>query len=455
MSDILELFKSLNDQLQVSNDSYVYYEEETGKIIKISNRQNHEEGLDILEVSHDQVKDILEGKRNTNEYIVSYDLSLKQLALKEVTYESDIESVSSSLHRLPVTQDFYDPDNPVKERVLEEIYDGVNVYVWIPRQQYFKNSLVWFNNNVYKLKEDINSEKFDLNLADLYVESVNLTDEKIILSDIKLEEHKKEYVGVFVDVWYKELKHVIGQHVWYKGTVYVYTEDQEKNKPFNYEAVEPLVSDVKLYDDENKHLEFDRIVEGDIYLDNNQLYSYSVSETNDLLTKKNILFYASDTEFLIYDSKIKNFVKALVTQKNDQAQLSYETIGINIPITTFSFFNKGDKVLLGKKIVQISDVDADIVVIQNKKTKTWSVRLSNSTRKFLESTGYKAHDKLYFSITAKYDPNILYRTIDFSLMNLLNDKVQTYNFDHDIENTDEVSVYTTQFFNLYTHEILS
>jgi hypothetical protein len=455
MSNIVDFFKSLNVQLEVSNESYVYYDADTGKIVKISNRKTADSEYSVLEVSHDQVKDILEGRRNTNDFIVTYDLSVKQLALKEVTYETEIESVSSLLHRLKITHDFYDPENPVKERVYEEIYDGVTVYIWIPHQSYVKNSLVWFDNNVYKLKTNINSKEFDLNNAELYVESVNLTDEKIILSDIVVDEYKKEYEGIFVDVWYKELGHLKGQHVWYNNTVYKYINDQPKDTAFNYKSVEVVVSDVKLYNDDNKSLDFSEISQGDLFLDCNQLYSYKTSVSESVLENKNIVFYVSEHEFLVYDSSTKKFIKASILEKDNVKEVSYETIGIELPITTVSFFNKGDKILLGKNLVQLSDIDADIIVIQNKKTKDWSIRLSNSTKKFLQTSGYNANDRLYFSITEKYDPNILIRTLDFSLSSLLNDKTQTYKFESPKEETDEVSVYTTQFFKLYTHEVLS
>ena len=457
MSDLIELFKSLKSDIEVSPMSYVYFDNNSGKINKITNRRKNESEQDVLEVSYTEVKDILEGRRSTTDYIVSYDLSLKQLALKEITYENSLNQVESLLHRLPVTRDFYDPDDPVKDRVYEEIYDGVDVVMYVPGEKYTENSLVWYDNNVYRFKKDFAGNEFDKKAAKVFIKDVSITEEKSVLTLVEVETHKKEYEGVFVDVWYEELNHLAGQNVWYKNTVYKILKDQKKNTKFNKKNAEVVVKDVKLYSDSNDKLDFESISQGDLYLDNNQIYSFNHKRVDHAAESSNkaVVFYINDKEFLIYNSDGKNFLRVSTIEKNGILEFAYETTNIKATnLTPLSALKKGDKVLLGKKLVTISDFDADIIVIQNKKTRQWSVRLSNSTRKFLQNSSYNAQDKMFFSITAKYDPNILYRNLEFTLSDILL-KTRVYDFEHDIEDTDEVSVYTTKFFDTYTHEVLT
>ena len=457
MSDLIELFKSLKSNIEVSPMSYVYFESDSGKINKVTNRRTNESEQGVLEVTYDEVKDILEGSRSTSDYVVSYDLSLKQLALKEVTYETFLNQVESLLHRLPVTRDFYDPDNPVKERVYEEIYDDVDVVMYVPGEEYKTNSLVWYDNNVYKFKKDFVGKEFDKKAAKVFIKDVKITEEKSVLNLVEVETHKKEYEGVFVDVWYEELEHLAGQHVWYKNTVYKILKDQKKNTKFNKKNTEVVVKNVKLYNDSNDKLDFESINQGDLYLDNNQIYSYNHKRVDHNVdsSDKGVVFYINDKEFLIYNSSNQNFLRVSTIEKNGILEFAYETTDVKATnLTPMSALKKGDKVLLGKKVVQLSDIDADVIVIQNKVTKCWSVRLSNSTRRFLETSNYNAQDKMFFSITAKYDPNILYRNIEFTLQDILK-HAKEYSFEHEIEDTDEVSVYTTKFFNLYAHEVLT
>ena len=61
MSDILDILQAFEGTITSSDVSYVYYTPSNGRINKVSNRKELQDGLDILEVQHTQVKEILEG----------------------------------------------------------------------------------------------------------------------------------------------------------------------------------------------------------------------------------------------------------------------------------------------------------------------------------------------------------------------------------------------------------
>ncbi len=114
--------------------------------------------------------------------------------------------------------------------------------------------------------------------------------------------------------------------------------------------------------------------------------------------------------------------------------------------------------MIGKSLYltnTLSERDVDVNVVQNNLLGCWEIYLGRNTRKSLETVNYIGQDKMYFSVTAKHDPNILYRTMEFSLVNLLRNKSEKYPFQYEWEfDRTDVSVYTSKFFETYSHEIL-
>lgn len=83
---------------------------------------------------------------------------------------------------------------------------------------------------------------------------------------------QKAYEGIRVDVWYDELEHLSGQHVWKNDTVYRLINDQPADTEFNIDNAELIVENVFVYDDENKSLPFHKeVIEGELVLNNNEL----------------------------------------------------------------------------------------------------------------------------------------------------------------------------------------
>ena len=97
----------------------------------------------------------------------------------------------------------------------------------------------------------------------------------------------------------------------------------------------------------------------------------------------------------------------------------------------------------------------DIIIEQNICRKHWSISISPNTKSFLEDTGVNLQQKLYFSITSKYDPNILYRSLEFSILSLLQPTQVALPFVHESEGSIEgVSIYTAKYFNSYIHNVV-
>jgi hypothetical protein len=116
---------------------------------------------------------------------------------------------------------------------------------------------------------------------------------------------------------------------------------------------------------------------------------------------------------------------------------------------------KSDKEDINQKIFQVDRVNRsqiqsyDLTIRQNNKDQCWNFFI-NDNLKLLELN----NNNMFFSITAKNDPNILYRTIVFNTSDLFSECVSVpYKFESesDIEN---ISVYTNRIFEKYAHEVL-
>jgi len=287
------------------------------------------------------------------------------------------------------------------------------------------------------------------------------------VSDVKSLTHFVEYKtsfepifeGIHVDIWYRELDHLKGQHVWAHNNVYRYKTDVPANTPFDLEYLEIVVENVFLYDDSNKYLSFVTLLSpGDKILDNNKLYLFADKKLNIEANQKSILFYSSRYEGLYYDELKNNLTKFSFIERDDKLLSKAEIIDDTLSITSSIHISNGQKVLIGKSLYQantLDERDIDVNVVQNNLLGCWEIYLGRKTKKSLEMINYIGHDILYFSVTAKHDPNVLYRTMEFSLTKLLKNKVEKYPYQHKWErDKEDVSVYTSKFFETYSHEIL-
>lgn len=100
------------------------------------------------------------------------------------------------------------------------------------------------------------------------------------------------YEDIHVDVWYRNLEHLAGQHVWYNNAVYRMKDYQSASTPFDMNNVDLIVDNVKLFDDENKELYFDKnITDNSRFMSNNKLFMYKrsiVDDSVDMIVIQNV-----------------------------------------------------------------------------------------------------------------------------------------------------------------------
>jgi hypothetical protein len=104
MSRLANLIKEINTQISTVSESFVYYNKETSKIQKISNKKINSE-LEVFKIETSLVHDIIVGKKKSDDFIVTYDLSEKRLTVKEITYESELSSVKYKLYDITQSTD--------------------------------------------------------------------------------------------------------------------------------------------------------------------------------------------------------------------------------------------------------------------------------------------------------------------------------------------------------------
>jgi hypothetical protein len=444
MSSLKELIDSIKIQQASADSSFVSYDKDSGTIIKIESRRPLESNHSILSVETDKVLPILEGKKSINDYIVIYDLSIKQITLKEKYYEDNYNSASLFMHEFSKTK----TDNG--HHVFDEIYEGVDVNVWLKADSYSKGSFVFYNNNIYKLLQDnTENEEFDQKNAVIFVENVKLTTTTTFDHNISLQTNIPIYEGIHVDVWYKELSHKAGQHIWHKGTVYRLKKDQKANTNFKKSNTDVIVEDVILFEDENNMLKFDDPkIKGDKFLSFNKLYIKDDYKIDHNKTYSEVYFYSNNNVIMLSD----DVIQVVNISTKEIFSLDEDKLNIN----NIDTVNNGEKVLVGKKLYIVhTNKEIDLLIIQNNLAKHWEVSINPTTKAFLRTSGYSNNDTVYFSITAKYDPNILYESLTIPIQDLISHEevIITFNDKLDYESL-EPSLYTTKYFENYAHEVI-
>lgn len=94
--------------------------------------------------------------------------------------------------------------------------------------------------------------------------------------------------------------------------------------------------------------------------------------------------------------------------------------------------------------------NADIVVEQDQKTRCWRIILGNALKKGLRRQGIRFNSWVNFSVTAKHDPNVLYKTLEVDFSKILQDNCAILPFSMDFEYTNTpISVFTSRKFDSY------
>ena len=446
MSNLQDLLKKLNASA-ASTMSYVYYNKENGKIHKISSKNSTHEEFEVFEVENEKVSSILAGRKRTDEFVIFYDMSLKQVRLKEVAYDDSHNTAATMCYQLPVIKDTYDGHFSVTS-----VFEGMAVYIWSKEQSYEKNQCVWYNSNVYKLSTNVPANtEFDLTIHTIFVKDVHLTSIPTQTHFAEKLAMVNEYTGVHVDVWYKELSHLAGQHVWLNGTVYKLLDDQAVDTEFTMDNAEIIVSNVQLYSDENKSLKtISEVKDGDVILKNNSIYSIQLVQQLFGKDKTSVFFYTTPHTLLYYNGT--NCIEADLNTIHEDVQI----VNIELELTASDDVVNGQTILSGKQLYQTQvDKEYDIIIQQNTLSNAWNLQINPHTKKFLQTSGYKPTETLYFSVTSKYDPNVLHRSLEFTVAELLDAKTSVIPFKFAAEADPlNVSIYTAKYFDSYAHEVI-
>tara|TARA_B100001059_G_C17819819_1_gene577541 strand:+ start:428 stop:1759 length:1332 start_codon:yes stop_codon:yes gene_type:complete len=442
MSELASLIKKLKVEA-VSSEAYVYYEKDSGAVKKISNRKFDTEDFELLVVTQDEAKPLLKGQYRLDEWVVTYDVSIKDRMLKRKTYEDENKIAATLCYELPLIKNYNDGHS-----TLESAYDGVDVYIWAVNGTYVKDQIVFYEDNVYKLLAD-NDKGQVFGNAELFIKDVLLTDMATVTHVSNRLIMQPEYKGVHIDVWYDELPHLAGQHIWINKTVYKILEDQKENTTFSIDNAEFIVSNVELYADKNSSLKtIQNIRDGMTILNNNKIFNIEYSSENFKKQQNTVFWKESDRHLVVWDSE-----ELLKFDSLNEKPLFYET---EHRVVSKDTLKNGQLVLVGTQIYNYNTTkDYDIIIQQNFVDKCWRIVLNPYTKAFLNTSGYSVKDKLYFSVTEKYDPNILYRTLELNAEELLWEKPTTIPFIYDVEQDGvNVSIYTAKYFEHYAHEVV-
>jgi len=159
-----------------------------------------------------------------------------------------------------------------------------------------------------------------------------------------------------------------------------------------------------------------------------EVFKIETSLVQDIIVGKR----KSDDFIVIYDLSEKRLTVKEITYESELSSIKYKLYDIT----------------------RSTDTVYDVKISQDQLKKCWKISLSNDTKRELLGSKYHSNDTIYFSVTQKHNPNILYRSLEVSLNVLLNNEIE-YLFEYDWEmQNKEVSIYTPKFFNSYVYEVI-
>lgn len=298
-----------------------------------------------------------------------------------------------------LAQNLYADLEFVKENPkLKPEYQGVKVDVWYDELEHYTGQHVYVENSVYRIKDyQKNNTKFNIDNAVLIKDNVKLISDSnrnlkfsrprnnnIVLKDNFLYQVLQEdipnivltpqYEGINVDIWYRELEHVAGQHVYYENAVYRIKKQVPVYTDFSDEFAEKIIDNIKLFDDENLLLSFDQIKVFDIILSNKKLYSVEAEKKVD---------YVEQACLLAMSLKVTNPNEKISLVTNDAVPNHYKNLFDQILSIPFNddALNSGWKIENRWKIYFATPydetivLDTDMLILQD--ISTWWEVLSN------------------------------------------------------------------------------
>ena len=100
MNNLQSLFKKIQLESKDAGIFYVYYTADTGKIHKVSPRLQSS-GHDILEITEQEAKPILNGEKKSSDFRVVYNFALKKIVFEESKKQNILGNYEYVLYKIP------------------------------------------------------------------------------------------------------------------------------------------------------------------------------------------------------------------------------------------------------------------------------------------------------------------------------------------------------------------
>lgn len=146
-------------------------------------------------------------------------------------------------------------------------------------------------------------------------------------------------------------------------------------------------------------------------------------------------------------ARLENY--RVVFDKTEKEYILQETLAIKDD----HIYNVLYEVPYKEVLTEENNKEVDLVITQDLKEKCWKLKLGDNIRKIFERDGAFLAKDISFSITAKHDPNILYKTINVNFGSLLNNGYEVLPFHYSFEhNGNDVSIFTSKIFETFLYE---
>lgn len=107
------------------------------------------------------------------------------------------------------------------------------------------------------------------------------------------------------------------------------------------------------------------------------------------------------------------------------------------------------------RIPETNNDTADLQIIQDIKNTCWKILMGNDLRTKLTNQSINVNMEISLSVTEGNNPNILYRTLKFSLKELMQKHYVILDFKQEREfNAEPISLYTIKRFDTYSYEVI-
>lgn len=187
-----------------------------------------------------------------------------------------------------------------------------------------------------------------------------------------------QYSGIHVDVWYKELSYIKGQHIYNNRSVYKVNKTSKTSTNFEDLDLQLIVKDVRLINDENTRLEYHRAHKNDLVLSNNKLYTVKQQdnkipyELTSIYKGIHVDVYYNNLDYVTDQHVLKdNIVYKMTCDSKDINKSTAEIIVTDIKLYEdankslwFEDAKAGDKVLYYNHLFQLEPVVFDDYIKQ-------------------------------------------------------------------------------------------